>query len=146
MNKGFIDNVTSLGLWPRLLAFHAGMMMLGVLYALTEPGFVSVIAGSMMVGMSAAGMFHHFRPFSITWAWWKSLAIKLTHGVAILLVLYVALWGKFLGYGSFVSEDMTWAARVAGFMLAGFGFVVAGVVLGKGRFEPDMTSTGKMAG
>lgn len=135
--NAFIDRIRHLRFWPRFALFHGGMILLGVAYVWSTISWLSLILGSVMIGAAAAATFHSFRPYCYGWSRFRAFNMRLLNGVLTLLVIYLCLWGRFLEYGALVSDEVSWGERISGFLLAGFGFIIAGIVLGKGRFEPD---------
>jgi len=135
--NALIERIRCLRFWPRVILFHSTMILAGLAYVASTKGWLSLILGSLMIGAAAAATFHSWRPYCYGWTRMKAFGIRLAHGTATLLVIYLCLWGRFLEYGALVGESISWAERLSGFFLAGFGFLLAGIFLGKGRFEPD---------
>lgn len=132
-----IEKIRRLRFWPRFLIFHGAMILTGALFVLSTVSWISLILGSLMIGAAAASTFHHFRPYSIAWSWLKTFGMRLMNGTLTLGVIYVCLWGRFLEYGSLMQDHISWVERISGFVVAAMGFILAGIILGKGRFEPN---------
>jgi hypothetical protein len=113
------------------------MILTGILYVISTVSWLSLILGSLMIGAAAASTFHGFRPYSNAWSWQKTFAMRLMNGALTLVVIYMCLWGRFLEYGALMEDNISWAERASGFLLAAMGFIIAGIILGKGQFQPD---------
>lgn len=131
-----IEKMRHLRFWQRFLMFHGAMILTGVLYVSSTVSWLSLMLGSLMIGAAAASTFHGFSPYSFAWSWQKAFGIRLMNGALTLFVIYICLWGRFLEYGALMEDHISWAERISGFLLAGMGFIIAGIMLGKGRFEP----------
>lgn len=131
-----IERLRNLRFWPRFALYHSVMVVTGLMYVSSTLSWLSLILGSVMLGSAAAATFHNFRPYCFVWSRKKAFGIRLLHGIVTLLTIYLCLWGRFLEYGSLVGDEVSWVERMSGFMLAGVGFIIAGILLGKGRFEP----------
>jgi len=135
--RSLIDKIRHLRFWPRFMIFHGVMILTGVLYVISTVSWPSLILGSLMIGAAAASTFHGFRPYCMAWSWKKTFGMRFMNGALTLVVIYICLWGRFLEYGALMEGHISWAERISGFLLAGMGFIIAGIILGKGRFEPD---------
>lgn len=133
----FIGKIRHLRFWPRVIIFHGAMILAGVLFVLSTVSWLSLVLGSLMIGAAAASTFHHFRPYSLAWSWMKTFGARLMNGTLTLGVIYLCLWGRFLEYGALMQDHISWAERISGFVVAAMGFILAGIILGKGRFEAD---------
>lgn len=134
-----IDKIRHLRFWPRILMFYGALLALAVMYSLDPEGWSGLVMGSLIMGSVVASTFHHYRPYSELWGKLKTSFFLTVNGLVGISIFYICLWGKYLEYGSLVSDEITWIQRIAGIFLAGFGYLIAGIFLGKGRFKPDIS-------
>ena len=137
--NALIDKIRHLRFWPRILMFHGALIVMAIAYSWSAKGWSGMVLGSLLVGAVTASTFHHFRPYTVAWSRFKISCVRFANGLIGLAIFYVCLWGKYLEYGSLIGDEITWGQRIGGITLAGLGYILAGIFLGKGRFEPDLS-------
>lgn len=119
----------------RVAAMYAAAGFLMMSFLLVEGYITNILIGGIGLGFIVSVAFYNFEPSAKSWGALKSLAIKMTHCLAMFGIAYGALWGTYLSYGGLVDDDLSMASRALAVLMIGFGWLAGNIISGRGQFS-----------